>query len=142
MEVGQELLYRCSKCKLTLAHMVEITYQGKILKVRCKTCKAVHSYKDPAVPKEKKVGTVKKKSSQKRVANKATREENYDRLLLEARENGVERNYKMSDSYNVGEIIDHPKFGIGLISEICPEHVTVTFKEGVKKLMHNFVEIK
>ena len=61
--VGKETLSYCSKCKLTLSHIIAAMKDlDTIAKVFCKTCKATHAYKDPNKASKKKVVSHRRKT--------------------------------------------------------------------------------
>ncbi len=44
----------------------------------------------------------------------------------------------MKGSFKKDEIIDHPKFGLGIVSSVIQEHkIEILFKEGPKLLVQN-----
>lgn len=44
--------------------------------------------------------------------------------------------YSIRGSYRADTVIDHPTFGIGVITESHNRKIEVCFEEGVKTLMH------
>ncbi|MBF0315689.1 MAG: hypothetical protein HQK50_07860 [Oligoflexia bacterium] len=138
MEVGQELLYYCSKCKLKLAHIIEVKYQGKILKVMCKTCKKVHAYKDPAEKKSSsaasKSAALQSQSVVKKLVSAATTSSHSEegKSSLDATNATL---YSIKSSFQVSEIILHPKFGVGIVKEVKGDKILVIFEEEGKKLL-------
>ena len=130
MEVGKEIIYLCPKCNLELAHIIEVTYQGKILKVMCKTCKHVHAYKEKQTNKKEKIDKAKKTTRKKASAVDA----NFD---LEKESFGKDaKSYLMSDKYNLGDLINHTKFGLGIVKEVKQDKILVQFKSEKKLLAH------
>lgn len=133
---GKEVLSYCSKCKLTLAHIiVSMKDVVTIGKVECKTCHAVHAYKDPLAAKSKsrtgRVGVL------KRGASKAEMNSN----VWEAAMNDQGRKhhpYSVASKFSLGDIIAHPKFGPGVVERMLDDNkIEVIFKGDVKTLIHN-----
>lgn len=61
-------------------------------------------------------------------------EDEWRQLLLEASRQGVPE-YQLSDDYREGDLIQHPKFDLGVVSKvITPRKMEVVFKTD-KKLM-------
>ncbi len=44
--------------------------------------------------------------------------------------------YSIRGSYRADTLIDHPTFGIGIVTDSQTRKIEVCFKEGVKTLMH------
>ena len=44
--------------------------------------------------------------------------------------------YSISGSFRADTIIDHPTFGLGVVTESHPNKIEVCFEEGLKTLMH------
>ena len=43
--------------------------------------------------------------------------------------------YSMQESYDAGDIIDHPKFGSGVVQEVFPPNkIQILFRDGVRML--------
>lgn len=133
--VGKEVLSYCNKDKGTLAHIiVNMKDDHTIGKVECKTCHAVHAYKDPSKVKGKK--TTSKKAKGK---SRATKQSNSD-MWLEAVNNTQAKSqpYSIKDKFEAEDIIDHPKFGPGVVKKLIDANkVEVIFRHEVKTLLHN-----
>ena len=134
LSVGKEVLSHCNKCKHTLAHII-VTMAGpvNIDKVQCKTCQGTHKHKDPdsiTPRKTKKAKKTKKQRAEEDVAN----------LWEQAIKNsaGKNRSYSPKGNFEIGDVIDHPKFGQGVIDKLIDRNkIQVIFKADVKTLMHN-----
>jgi len=127
---GKEVLSYCSKCKLALSHViVAMKDAGTIGKVTCKTCKATHAYKDPAT-KAKKVKSSTAKKSKKAV--------NVNDLWMSeiAKSDGKSRPYTIKESFEAGELIDHKKFGPGVVQALIDGKIEVLFQHEIKILVH------
>ena len=133
--VGKEVLSYCNKDKSTLAHIiVTMKDDHTIGKVECKTCHATHAYKDPSKVKGK--STSKKKTKGK---TRATKQSNSD-MWLEAVNNSQAKSqaYSIKDKFGADDIIDHPKFGPGVVTKLIDDNkVEVIFRHDVKTLLHN-----
>ncbi len=78
--------------------------------------------------KTKKTTTRKTKSSSKHEDNWNELKEKYSDLPTEV--------YSIRGSYRADTVIDHPTFGIGVITEADTRKIEVCFQEGIKTLMH------
>lgn len=129
--VGKEVLSYCNKCKLALAHLiVNMKSETTIGKVTCKTCDATHAYKDPSKVRAKKKTTGARKG--KATASIAD-------LWLDAvgKAGGSEKPYSPKAEFSLGDIIDHPKFGPGVVEKCFDGNkIEVIFRHEIKVLMH------
>jgi len=132
--VGKEVLSHCGRCKLSLAHIV-VSLKDAITadKVQCKTCGAMHKYRDPA-----KVGKVatKKKTTRKK---KSSKDQPISDLWMSemASASSKPKKYNIKEEFAVGDIIDHGQFGAGIVKEIADTNkIEVVFQNDVKILVH------
>lgn len=131
--VGKEVLSYCNKCKLTLAHIiVTMKSETSIGKVQCKTCGGTHAYKDPSNVKASKTRGGKK-------ANKSAQDSISDIWMEKvASSNSKSQKYSIKTKFELGDIIDHPKFGPGVIDKLIDaDKVQVIFRHDIKTLIHN-----
>jgi len=129
---GKEVLSYCGKCKLPLAHIiVSMKDAGTIGKTTCNTCGATHMYKDPATKAKK----VKKKATSKR---KTTKSIPIDQLWMEemGKASGKALNYGIREKIVTGDIIDHKKFGPGIVQNAIEDKIEVLFQHEIKLLVH------
>lgn len=135
LSVGKEVLSYCSKDKHALAHIiVSMKDSVTIGKVQCKTCKSTQAYKDPATVRGRK--TVKKNS----LGRTTTQKKSNSDMWLEAVNNSKSKSqaYSVKTRYELGDIVDHPKFGPGVIEKLIDaDKIQVIFRHDVKTLIHN-----
>lgn len=124
---GKEVLCYCTKCEMGLAHtIVTMKDENTIGKCECNTCKHRHVYRDPHNPKKTRA-TGKRKEPVDPVAvwNKAMNEAT-----------GNKKNYTISGIFEEGDVINHSKFGEGVVAKVTAKNkVEVIFKEGQKILI-------
>jgi hypothetical protein len=128
--VGKEVLSYCGKCKLNLAHtIVSMKDVNTIAKVECRTCKATHAFKDPST-KQKKVRSTRKRTTRKMVS--------VGELWTEemAKVSGKPIPYTIRTSFAKGDLIDHKKFGPGIVQELLDDKIEVLFQHDIKTLVH------
>lgn len=131
-EVGQDVLTRCGKCKLDLAHVIMSKVEDAIAKVQCKTCNGEHKFK-----RAKKKKATKKKATTRRATSTAAIERLWNEKTS-GRDLDSARSYRFEDKYDVDDMINHTKFGLGVITELLGyEKMSVVFKEYEKILIHN-----
>ena len=130
--VGGEVVAWCTKCKLELAHTIVAMVENLPKRVECNTCHGKHNYKlKPATRR-----TTTKKTTRKRITPEGTYTECLERLTGGAPYNTI--NYKISDNFEKDNIIEHSKFGTGIVLAVLqPKKIEVLFKEGSKLLAQN-----
>ncbi|MGE5172535.1 MAG: hypothetical protein ACM3MD_01775 [Betaproteobacteria bacterium] len=119
---GNSIDSYCGKCKLGLDHTIMTMDGGVISKVRCKTCGSMHKFRDPAVPPKV------RKTRVKTVAQ----EEAAIAILWEAGlagAKGKERDYDMAAKYRVGDVVNHGKFGKGIVLKVHVNNCEMLFKD-------------
>ena len=130
--VGGEVVSWCTKCKIELGHTITAIVDNKPKKVKCNTCNGLHNYRS----KPPETGKTTKRAGRKR----KTPEEIYNEQItkLSGGDLSGARKYKTDDSFVVDELIDHPKFGVGVVMAIVKVNkVETLFKDGTKLLIQN-----
>jgi hypothetical protein len=135
--VGKDVLSYCSRCKLTLSHLiVSMADTVSIAKVKCNTCQSIHKYKDPsgATTKTAKKKTLSSLSSPKKTST----------VIQNVWEDAVNNSHKKAKPYSPkekfasGDVISHPTFGPGVVDSIVDnDKIKVIFKADQKTLLHN-----
>ena len=132
-KVGGEVDVVCTKCKLTLAHTILALVDGVPAKVRCNTCKSEHVYRDPNRKR-----SPARRSRASRPSGSAESEATWQRLVGEAG-SSPKRRYNMYERFEAGELLDHPAFGLGVVTGgIGNSKVEVAFRSGQKVLVHQY----
>lgn len=131
---GKEVLSLCTKCKLTLAHIiVSMKDHQTVGKVICNTCKTTHTHKDPSSSKKKTSISTLTRKRQNETERKSSLWEN-------ANKDHVTKHhpYSIKTQFHLGDIIDHPKFGTGVVDRIFDSNkMEVVFQQEMKILIHN-----
>lgn len=134
LTVGKDVLSYCSKCKLNLSHMIVAMKDSvHIAKVKCNTCNTMHAYKDPSTSaKASKTRTRKTSAAPSKVVNVSD-------LWMEKMSNSKKKSmpYAMDGKFNVGDVIDHVKFGPGIVEKVVDDKIDVIFRHEIKTLVHN-----
>lgn len=130
--VGKDVLSYCTKCKLALAHtIVTMKNENTIGKVKCNTCDATHAYRDPSKVKAR---------SKKAKAKQTNSSESVADIWMNAINNSTAKSqdYNMKKGFQKGDIIDHPKFGPGVIDKLIDnDKIQVIFRHDIRTLVHN-----
>jgi hypothetical protein len=127
--VGADVEALCSKCG-DVWHVVVAKVGEQIVKVHCKECNKEHRYKNP------------KSASAAQKAPRAPREpraekapvERFDKPLVAADLAKPVRTYRASESFAVGDRVEHPSFGQGVVEIAEPGKMTVFFATGRRVL--------
>lgn len=128
LAAGKEVLAYCGKCKLPLAHTIaNMDEDGRIGKCECKTCGALHNYRDP----ETKKAPPKKGSRAKKTVPV---EEIWKQAVEMAK--GESKAYAMDGEFDAGDLIEHPTFGKGVVEQIVDgKKIRTLFETGHKMLI-------
>jgi hypothetical protein len=127
-KLGDDVEVRCGRCKDLREHVVAaLTPSGAIERVQCRTCGSNHKYRETKT-------TTKTASTRTRSAAGTTTR----KALAELEQNaGPARDYSMQTRFKVGDRINHPKFGTGLVVEERSGKIDVKFGREVKTLIHS-----
>ena len=142
----------CTKCKIILTHVVVAMVGKRPKKVECLTCHGQHTYRasEPGSRAKAKVEKAsdesKEKAPKKTPAKKRTKtkrgvekEKELWRETLDKKDLASAKPYSMADSYEVDDIINHNKFGMGIVTNvITAKKMEVHFEGGRKCMVYNF----
>lgn len=125
-QLGGDIETHCGRCKDTREHVIAaISPTGTIERVQCRTCQSNHIYR------EKKTAT-RTASTRTRSAAVGTK-----KTLAELEQAaGPARPYSMQSRFKVGDRIEHPKFGTGLVVEERSGKIDVKFGRELKTLVN------
>lgn len=130
MSVGSEVQSICGKCGDSW-HVVIALEGRRIAKVECLDCGKRHRHRDPAANSD-----ASRKSDTKRRAT--TRAKLRVAEVVEADPSRASRPFRMTQTYQVGDRVEHSSFGEGVVQESAgPKKVRVLFASGIKVLVHN-----
>lgn len=129
---GADIEALCAKCG-DVWHVVVAKVGEEIVRVLCKECGAQHRYKHP-----NKVATP-KRSSSSTAAPRAPRTQKvvarFDAPAVAADLSKAVRTYKANERFLVGERVEHPTFGTGVVESLELARMTVFFASGRKVLV-------
>lgn len=125
--VGMDINAWCGKCKLERTHAIAAMEGDNVLKVTCSTCGGTHKFKSAPVAKPKTRATGK---------SSGTRGRKSDAYNIDPAR--PVKSYSMQSNFSEGDVINHPKFGLGSVqTSMPPNKIEVRFQEGTKILLHN-----
>lgn len=129
-ESGAEIDAFCPKCKADTSHVVVHKYEDEIRRVQCTPCGDVHPYRKPrgADEEEAPEPVVKKRPAKAKPT--------WEQVMAKPRREI--KPYVISQEYRDGDLISHPTFGAGFVTEtIGPDKIEITFQSGRRILVHN-----
>ena len=138
-----EILSYCGSCKMDLMAAIVAKDGAKVVKVQCKTCKKEHGYKAAKGVKEPSAKAVEKARVKKEAAAKVLEEQTKHveaewRTLMEGAHKAPRVKYNIKKKLAIGEVVEHPKFGDGVVMKLCfPNKAEVIFRTDVKVLIHS-----
>ena len=130
-KTGAEVDAFCNKCKMALAHTVLATVGDKIARVQCNTCGSQHAYRGKSAPASRSRG-----QGTSRAAAAPSRQTITFEQLLHGRDVSTGRRYSPKETYAKDDIVDHPSFGYGIVTQVRTDKVEVQFKSFEKTLVH------
>ena len=142
-KVGGEVDAFCTRCRLTLAHTILAMVGTKIARVRCNTCNGDHAFRS-APGSTDKPSTSSRSSSGGSSTPRAPRasRSSEDKVIISFEEQLAGKDiasaprYSPKDTYKVDQVVQHPTFGLGLVTAVRGEKVDIAFKSEAKTLVH------
>ena len=141
-EVGEIIESHCRRCNDRTGHAIVSFVDGAVAKVQCRACGSVHKHyadKSKARTSSSKASKPKAKSKAgSKKASKAPKAPAIDPLWekrIQLRDTSQAKPYSMDCQCGVDELLEHFKFGTGIVQElVAPNKAKVLFKEGQKLL--------
>lgn len=138
--VGADVESLCSKCG-DVWHVVVAKVGEQIVRVLCKQCGGQHRYKSPhGQPQEKRMPSLsnpKPPRAPGAAASSKAPVERFEKAAVAADLSRPVRVYAASLKYDVGERVEHPTFGQGVIETAEPGKITVFFAIGRRVLVQS-----
>lgn len=140
LKVGSEVDAYCTRCRLLLAHTILAMVGTKIARVRCNTCGGDHAFR-PAPGTTDRPSASRSTSSPSR-APRASRSASEEKVIISFEEQLAGKDianaprYSPKDTYMEDQVIQHPTFGLGLVTAVRGDKVDIAFKAETKTLVH------
>jgi hypothetical protein len=136
---GEEVDSKCTKCKMVLAHVIVAMVGDQIARVKCNTCNGEHAYRPPPSASE---ATAKRRRAERKAA---VADATVGIITAEDYENVIKGHdltkaaaYSMKTALTYSDVVDHPKFGIGVVVELREgDKAQIAFPTGGKVLVHS-----
>ncbi|HKJ04501.1 MAG TPA: hypothetical protein VJ974_02805 [Geopsychrobacteraceae bacterium] len=126
LTAGDDIEARCTKCRKNTNHTIVAMTEEVPAKVQCNTCDGQHKFRPPTVPK--------KPAVRRTVDPKAVEKKEWEELVPPMN-SAKATDYSMTGTFKVKSLINHPKFGLGLVQRIAgSQKVEVLFEDGKKTL--------
>lgn len=133
--VGADVEALCSKCG-DVWHVVVAKVGERIVKVQCKQCSGYHRYKSPhGAPAAAKLPSATRPAKEPRAPKSPV--ERFEKPAVAADLSKPARPYRASEKFDVGERVDHPSFGQGVVELAEPGKITVFFASGRRVLVQS-----
>ena len=133
--VGQELNAYCGKCKDERTHIVAAMDGEIVRRVTCSMCGSTHNYKVKPAPSPASQGA---DATSERPKRKTTSRRTKESNAFSIDPKKTPKSYDMNNIFSAGDVINHPKFGLGAVeTALPPNKIEVRFQEGKKMLLHN-----
>lgn len=112
-------------------HVVVAKVGEQIAKVQCKQCGGYHRYRSPhGAPAAKKMPAATRPPKEPKAPV-----ERFERPSVAADLTKPSRTYRASELFEIGDRIDHPSFGQGVVELAEPGKITVFFATGRRVLV-------
>ncbi len=128
--VAKKIYYPCKKCGCDRYQVVVAHVSLVAARIECEVCKSKGSFRLEE-PKRAR-SAVPKKSGKSRVSGHVAR-------FTELRDKNSEkpRPYNMRGDFEVGSVVEHPKFGLGFVILATGQSIQVVFEDEERSLVHN-----
>jgi hypothetical protein len=133
IRVGGEIDALCNRCELNLAHTIVAMVGSKVVKVKCNTCGSDHQYRgEQPLVKAQSFATPKKSAGKSSApAHRTTWDDR-----LRAKDLSRARRYSPQLTFVMDEVVDHPTFGLGIVTHVRGDKVDISFKQKDLTLVH------
>ena len=129
-EASTDIEAFCARCKGDTPHTVVSRYQDEIRRVRCNSCEDIHAYRRPRG--DEGGDSVEPQGKRKPLKAKPTWEQ------VRSKSKSEPRPYNGDEVYCDLDVLTHPVFGVGFVSELIGQNkVEVTFQSDKRILIHN-----
>ncbi len=135
-KAGDHIDARCTRCREITNHTIIAMVAESPARVRCNTCSGDHNYRPPVLTEASPPRVSPAKPGRRtRVDRRWKAQQQEWRDATEKADSGVTVAYRMDRSYRVGDLVNHPTFGVGMVQQVVkPNKMEILFAEGIKSL--------
>ena len=128
----------CKKCDADRFHVVLTHTSATSAKLKCEVCKSTKSWSLPKAQEKKttKTGGTRAPSLRSAAARQSAYVLNYE-TLVKTHEGQAGHAYNTKTKFDLNHKIQHPKFGLGIVTAVFSDKVEVAFSDEARMLMHN-----
>ncbi len=124
----------CKKCEVDRYHKVLAHTGPSSAKLQCEVCGAKSTYKLAKAKPAKKTSTGKVRQTS--AVKKNQHNEEYAGLR-DRYASSPKQAYNMRMKFNLDQVLEHPKFGVGFVRTAQVDKIEVVFEDEVRLLIHN-----
>jgi hypothetical protein len=136
--VGRNIDAFCSRCRLTLAHVVLYEVAGTVRRVQCRTCRSQHGYRGARPDRRLEIPAERPRGVRGAVPVRPADSRQWEKRSAEAPTDAVVWDYKLTERYERGDVVEHPRFGRGFVERIPTDtSMEVLFRGGRKRMAMN-----
>jgi hypothetical protein len=133
---GQELDAPCGRCKGETRHRILSITDGVPEKLICVSCKSVHKFRAEKAEPQPSSRSSRPTAAVRAAAPRASASPSRFQELMMAEQAGTKAvAYTVSQRWDEGMWMDHPKFGLGKVQKKLGRKVDVLFRDGLKTLL-------
>ena len=130
---GEYIKAWCPRCNLKSDHTIIAIVDNLPKKIKCNSCDEHHNLSAKQCGKSR---TISKSTIRKSRSKEATYEKYLSRLTGGDPANSIK--YNIKGNFEKDQVIDHLKFGIGIVLSVMQiDKIEILFKDGPKLLIQN-----
>lgn len=129
-QTGGDIDAFCTKCAMNLGHTIIAMVGPKVVKVRCNTCGSHHSYRGENAP----VKGVKRAGGRSAGMDQNRAMIRWHALMVD-KSVARAKKYNLKTAFSVNDVVEHLKFGLGVVMAVRANKIDVVFKEFEKTLV-------
>lgn len=128
--VARKVFYPCKKCDVDRYQVVLAHTSSKAAKLECEVCHTKNTFKVESASTTTKGG--KKKTTK---STRGSHKVRWEQLTQGSSQEATP--YNMKKAFEVESLIDHPKFGLGVVTALTNSSIQVVFEDQERSLVHN-----
>jgi hypothetical protein len=141
--VGNAIDGYCKKCRSDTNHTILEVEGHQVRAVRCLECSSEGPFRSPRARTKAGLREVAAKRKTRPPARRSRKKQDDPaeiyRQLLEGRDLSEAVPYKLKNPLDEGDLIDHPKFGIGIVVSVTePTKASVAFEDRSRVMVCNW----
>ena len=137
---GQDIDFQCTRCKMLLAHTIIAMVAGEPARVKCNTCHTERKWRRTRTKKTsttKRTGSAARKAVDRSMSDYEKQTEWKALMEMAVTKKAARRPFSVRETFEDGQIIEHTKFGDGIVKEVRGDgKVMVVFVSGTKLMVH------